>query len=210
MDAGEGAGITHVMFGDLFLADLPRLSRGAARRRTGMTPCFRFWQRPTDALARDMIAAGVEAQPSASIWRNCPQSFAGRSFDRGAARALPADVEPCGENGEFHSFVAAGPMLVATHRREHRQDGGPGRVRLCRLSAGLSGAPGGVARSGTTSNWRSMPRRSTSKVDGVPIGAVEQADQVVDAGDRLAVDLDDHVERHQPAGIGRRALLDGR
>jgi diphthamide synthase (EF-2-diphthine--ammonia ligase) len=66
---------------------------------------------PTGSLAREMIAAGVEAHLSTVDLKKLPVSFAGRRFDTALLDALPADADPCGENGEFHSFVSAGPML---------------------------------------------------------------------------------------------------
>jgi diphthamide synthase (EF-2-diphthine--ammonia ligase) len=69
------------------------------------------WGRPTSALAREMIDAGVEAHLSTVDLRKLPASFAGRCFDGTLLDTLPDDIDPCGENGEFHSFVSAGPML---------------------------------------------------------------------------------------------------
>jgi uncharacterized protein (TIGR00290 family) len=104
------AGITHVVFGDLFLEDVRRY-REDRLRPIGMTPLFPIWGRPTDALAREMIASGVEAHLVAVDLKKLPANFAGRRFDRALLDDLPSGSDPCGENGEFHSFVAAGPML---------------------------------------------------------------------------------------------------
>jgi len=106
-------GIRHVVFGDLFLADI-RAYREARLQPLGITPLFPLWGRPTGALAREMIGAGVEAHLVAVDLARMPAPFAGRRFDRGLLDDLPAGVDPCGENGEFHSFVAAGPMLNRT------------------------------------------------------------------------------------------------
>jgi uncharacterized protein (TIGR00290 family) len=103
-------GITRVVFGDLFLEDV-RAYREQRLSPIGMTPLFPLWGRPTDALARDMIAAGVEAYLVAADLKRLPARFAGRRFDRALLEDLPPGIDPCGENGEFHSFVAAGPML---------------------------------------------------------------------------------------------------
>jgi uncharacterized protein (TIGR00290 family) len=103
-------GITHVVFGDLFLEDVRRY-REDRLKPIGMTPLFPLWGRPTDVLAREMIAAGVEAYLVAVDLKRLPAHFAGRRFDRALLEELPASIDPCGENGEFHSFVAAGPML---------------------------------------------------------------------------------------------------
>jgi diphthamide synthase (EF-2-diphthine--ammonia ligase) len=104
-------GVTHVTFGDLFLADL-RAYREQRLSEIGMTAVFPLWQRPTGALARNMIAAGMRAHLATVDLRRLPQSFAGRRFDGALLADLPADVDPCGENGEFHSFVSAGPMFT--------------------------------------------------------------------------------------------------
>jgi uncharacterized protein (TIGR00290 family) len=105
-----GQGITHVVFGDLFLEDV-RTYREQRLAPIGMTPLFPLWGRPTDGLARDMIDAGVEAYLVAADLKRLPARFAGRRLDRALLEDLPAGIDPCGENGEFHTFVAAGPML---------------------------------------------------------------------------------------------------
>ena len=74
-------------------------------------PVFPLWGRPTRELADDMIDAGTEAYVCTVDLKKLPASFAGRRFDRVLLEALPAGIDPCGENGEFHSFVSAGPML---------------------------------------------------------------------------------------------------
>ncbi len=103
-------GVTHIIFGDLFLRDI-RAYREARLAGTGVTPVFPLWDRPTGALARDMIGGGLEAHLAVVDLNKLPAEFAGRSFDATLLRELPDDVDPCGENGEFHSFVAAGPMF---------------------------------------------------------------------------------------------------
>lgn len=103
-------GVTHVVFGDLFLADL-RAWREARLTDIGMTAVFPLWQRPTLQLAREMIRAGMRAHLVTADLRKLSRSFAGRPFDTTLLSDLPADVDPCGENGEFHSFVTAGPMF---------------------------------------------------------------------------------------------------
>ena len=104
-------GVTHVIFGDLFLDDI-RAYRERRLAEIGMTAVFPLWQRPTAALARAMIDAGVEAHLATVDLAKLPASFAGRCFDDGLLADLPAAADPCGENGEFHSFVAAGPMFT--------------------------------------------------------------------------------------------------
>jgi uncharacterized protein (TIGR00290 family) len=108
----KSAGVTHVVFGDLFLADL-RAYREARLSEVGMTAVFPLWQRPTGDLAREMIGAGMQAPLATVDLKALPQSFAGRPFDATLLADLPAHVDPCGENGEFHSFAAAGPMFAA-------------------------------------------------------------------------------------------------
>lgn len=110
MAQAKADGITHVVFGDLFLPDV-RAYREERLGPIGMTPLFPLWHRPTGALAREMIAAGVEARLVCVDLKSLGRAFAGRSFDHALLDDLPAGVDPCGENGEFHSFVTAGPML---------------------------------------------------------------------------------------------------
>jgi uncharacterized protein (TIGR00290 family) len=104
-------GITHVVFGDLFLADV-RAYREKNLAGTGVTPLFPLWGRSTAALAREMIASGVVAHLVSVDLKKLPRHFAGRRFDAALLDDLPAGVDPCGENGEFHTFVSAGPMLA--------------------------------------------------------------------------------------------------
>lgn len=104
------AGITHVVFGDLFLAEV-RAYRESRLAGTGITPLFPLWGRDTKQLAAHMLAAGVEATLTCVDPRSLDRSFAGRSYDGALLSALPAGIDPCGENGEFHTFVSAGPMF---------------------------------------------------------------------------------------------------
>ena len=104
------SGITHMIFGDLFLADI-RAYREQKLAGTGITPVFPLWQRPTAALAREMIDAGLETHLVCVDLKKLPQSFAGRRFDHALLGELPATADPCGENGEFHTCVVAGPMF---------------------------------------------------------------------------------------------------
>lgn len=103
-------GFTHVAFGDLFLEDVRRY-REERLAGTGLTPLFPLWQRPTPALARDMLAGGLEATLTCVDPRVLPAGFAGRRFDAALLAELPAGVDPCGERGEFHTCVTAGPMF---------------------------------------------------------------------------------------------------
>jgi uncharacterized protein (TIGR00290 family) len=103
-------GVTHVIFGDLYLEDI-RAYRVAKLADAGMTALFPLWQRPTDALAREMIDAGLCANLATVDLAKLPRSFCGRRYDSALLYDLPVGVDPCGENGEFHSFVTAGPMF---------------------------------------------------------------------------------------------------
>jgi len=104
-------GFTHVAFGDLFLEDVRRY-REDRLAGTGLEPLFPLWKRGTTAdLAEAMIAGGLRATLSTVDPHKLPASFAGRSFDRTLLAELPEGVDPCGENGEFHSCVWDGPMF---------------------------------------------------------------------------------------------------
>jgi uncharacterized protein (TIGR00290 family) len=103
-------GVTHVAFGDLFLEDI-RAYRIKQLEGSGLEPLFPIWHEPTALLARRMIDAGVEACLTCVDPRRLPHSFAGRRFDHALLADLPADVDPCGENGEFHTCVLDGPMF---------------------------------------------------------------------------------------------------
>lgn len=109
--AARASGVTHMIFGDLFLEDV-RAYRERQLSGTGIVPVFPLWGRPTRALADDMINAGTEAHLCTVDLKKLPASVAGRRFDHALLKALPAGIDPCGENGEFHSFVSAGPMLA--------------------------------------------------------------------------------------------------
>lgn len=104
------AGVTHVVFGDLHLADV-RAYREAKLAGSGVAPVFPLWGRDTARLAHEMLAGGIAATLTCVDPRRLDRSFAGRAFDEALLAELPAGVDPCGENGEFHTFVSAGPMF---------------------------------------------------------------------------------------------------
>lgn len=104
-------GATQVVFGDLFLSDI-RAYREQQLAGTGLEPIFPLWNRPTAALAHEMIDGGLAATLATVDLRALDAGFAGRRFDATLLADLPQGVDPCGENGEFHSFVTAGPMLA--------------------------------------------------------------------------------------------------
>lgn len=103
-------GITAVAFGDLFLQDI-RDYRERQLQGTGLEPLFPVWQIPTEQLGRDMIAAGLKAKITCVDPSKLEKRFAGRDYDHDLLRALPAGVDPCGENGEFHTFVYDAPVF---------------------------------------------------------------------------------------------------
>ena len=104
------AGVEAMAFGDLFLQEVRRY-RETALVGSGMRPLFPLWGRATAALARDMLSAGIGAYLSCVDGAQLPARFAGREFDADLLTELPPGVDPCGENGEFHTFVWAGPMF---------------------------------------------------------------------------------------------------
>src|SRR5262249_12526637 len=97
-------------FGDLFLGDL-RAYRERQLQDTGLQPLFPLWRMPTAELAREMIDAGLKAKLVCVDPAKLAPEFAGRDFEQQLLADLPPGVDPCGENGEFHSFVYAGPMF---------------------------------------------------------------------------------------------------
>lgn len=104
-------GIDAIAFGDLFLEDI-RTYREKQLASTGLEPLFPVWDIQTDTLAQQMIAAGVRARLACVDTKQLPANFAGREFDAALLRDLPAGIDPCGERGEFHTCVYAGPMFT--------------------------------------------------------------------------------------------------
>ena len=107
-------GITRMAFGDLFLEDI-RAYRIAKLKDTGIEPLFPVWGTKADTprLAREMLAAGLRAIITCVDPKQCDPRFAGRVFEPRLLEDLPPSVDPCGENGEFHTFCYAGPMFSA-------------------------------------------------------------------------------------------------
>jgi uncharacterized protein (TIGR00290 family) len=103
-------GIEGIAFGDLFLEDI-RAYRLRQLSGTGLTALFPVWGIPTGELARAMIAAGVKAKLTCVDPRKLDRSFAGRDYDLELIESLPAEVDRCGENGEFHTFVYDSPVF---------------------------------------------------------------------------------------------------
>ncbi|MGH8460466.1 MAG: hypothetical protein ACRESS_02555 [Stenotrophobium sp.] len=110
LDHYKGRGITKVAFGDLFLEDL-RQYRDQRLAQVGMTGLYPIWMRDTGELVRTFIGLGFKAILACVDTQALDASFAGREIDYDLLRDLPASVDPCGEHGEYHSFVHAGPIF---------------------------------------------------------------------------------------------------
>jgi uncharacterized protein (TIGR00290 family) len=106
------SGVQHIIFGDLFLEDI-RAYRERTLALIGMTPIFPLWGRNTRRLATEMIDSGLVAHLVCLDPKQTPASFAGRRFDAALLEEIPAHIDPCGENGEFHTVVTQGPMFSA-------------------------------------------------------------------------------------------------
>lgn len=102
--------VSAIAFGDLFLEDI-REYRERQLSGIGIEPLFPLWGLPTTVLAPDMVRAGVKSRVTCVDPKKLDRSFAGREFDAEFLRALPPEVDPCGENGEFHTFVYDAPVF---------------------------------------------------------------------------------------------------
>ena len=111
-DRAVADGVEAIAFGDLFLEDV-RDYRVRQLARTPLQPLFPLWGRATDELAREMVAGGLRAVLTCVDPRQLDSSFAGRAYDASLLADLPAGCDPCGENGEFHTFVHAAPCFRA-------------------------------------------------------------------------------------------------
>lgn len=112
LDEFQAAGIRHAVFGDIFLEDL-RAYRESQLAQAGMEGVFPLWKQDSATLVRNFIAAGFKAVIVCVNAKYLPASFAGRLIDEAFLADLPPGVDPCGENGEFHSFVFDGPLFAA-------------------------------------------------------------------------------------------------
>ena len=110
MDHAKRAGVVAMAFGDLFLEDV-RQYRIDKLAPTGIDPVFPIWGLETAALAQEMVASGLRAHVTCVDPKQLDPAFAGRTFDADFIAELPDGVDPCGENGEFHSFAYQGPMF---------------------------------------------------------------------------------------------------
>jgi len=106
----KSRGISSVVFGDIFLEDL-RKYREDNLAQVGMQALFPIWKWDTDELAHTFIALGFKAVITCVDSQSLDKKFVGRAFDKRFLSELPPGVDPCGENGEFHSFVHAGPIF---------------------------------------------------------------------------------------------------
>ena len=102
--------VTHIIFGDLFLEDVRRYRENQVRP-LGLETVFPLWGRPTHKLAREMLSGGLEAVITCVDTNQLLEGFSGRKYDSSLLDDLPKDVDPCGENGEFHTLVTNGPMF---------------------------------------------------------------------------------------------------
>ena len=110
VETAQSRQVGYFAFGDLFLQDI-RSYREKALEGTGITPLFPLWEQPTGPLARQMLAGGLQAVITCIDPKKLDAGFAGRSFDTRLLQDLPRDVDPCGENGEFHTFVHNAPVF---------------------------------------------------------------------------------------------------
>ena len=107
--AAKKAGVECFAFGDLFLEDV-RDYRVEKLAGTGITPLFPLWGRATDELSREMVRSGLRTVITCVDPKQAPAAWAGKEYDDPFLDGLPSTVDPCGERGEFHSFVFDGPM----------------------------------------------------------------------------------------------------
>jgi uncharacterized protein (TIGR00290 family) len=110
MERARAEGVFHVVFGDLFLEDI-RAYREKHLAACGMKAVFPLWWKDTRLLAKEMLERGLSAYITCVDPTKLDRAFAGRRFDAELLAELPREVDPCGENGEFHTFACAGPMF---------------------------------------------------------------------------------------------------
>jgi uncharacterized protein (TIGR00290 family) len=115
LDQAKDSGVTQIVFGDLFLRDV-REYRETKLAGTGFEGIWPLWGQNTRELAHRMVDGGLSATIICLDPKRLPREFAGRAFDRDLLRDLPPDVDPCAENGEFHTFAWGGPMFTEAVR----------------------------------------------------------------------------------------------
>ena len=133
LNAASRDGVGAMVFGDLFLEDV-RLYRERALAPTGIVPVFPLWSRPTDELARQIVAGGIRAVLTCVDPAQLSPSFVGRPYDEDLLRDLPPAVDPCGERGEFHTFVWDAPLFELSHPDPDRRENHPRRLRVLRCA----------------------------------------------------------------------------
>jgi uncharacterized protein (TIGR00290 family) len=109
----KAKGVSHVIFGDLFLEDI-RKYREEKLAQIELTPVFPLWLENTSTVAMEMIRLGFRSLVTCVDTRKLDSQYAGRQFDQGFLNDLPPQIDPCGENGEFHTFVYDGPIFKET------------------------------------------------------------------------------------------------
>ena len=112
VEQAKADGVTQIAFGDLFLEDIRRY-RERQFAGSGVELLFPLWGRPTDRLAAQMTDQGLRALIVCVDLKRAPREWAGAVFDSQFVARIPRGIDPCGENGEFHTFVCQGPMLRA-------------------------------------------------------------------------------------------------
>lgn len=110
LEIAAAQGVTHIVFGDLFLQELKE-SREQKLATIGMQAVFPLWQRETSSLAKEMVQGGLKANLTCIDPNKVPVALAGHAFNHDFLIKLPDTVDPCGENGEFHSFVWDAPIF---------------------------------------------------------------------------------------------------
>ncbi|KPJ99775.1 MAG: ATP-binding protein [Desulfobacterales bacterium SG8_35] len=106
----KSQGIDSIAFGDLFLEEI-RSYREESLAGTGITPLFPLWGRPTRVLSKEMVNSGLRAKITCIDPKHLPPDFAGHEYDNTFLEQISDSIDPCGENGEFHSFAYDGPMF---------------------------------------------------------------------------------------------------
>lgn len=110
LSVARAEGVTAVVFGDLHLADV-RAYREEAMDGSGLVPVFPLWEQPVDDVAARIVDLGLAPVVTCVDTEQLDASFVGRAYDRSLLADLPAGVDPCGENGEIHTFVTDGPAF---------------------------------------------------------------------------------------------------
>lgn len=128
----RATGVRHVIAGDIHLDDV-REYRKALIERIGMTPVFPLFGEPSDAVAREMVDAGVRAVVSSIDTEQLSVEFLGETYDRAFLDRLPTSADPCGENGEFHTFVTGHPAFAEAIPVHVAATAGTGRMRYARI-----------------------------------------------------------------------------